>query len=273
MIIGKGLGIQKYKLKFKALPPSFHGTKLAFLTDLHGKSYGEDNSILFAFIDEEKPDFILVGGDMVVGGVTSCGKSRKASKPSVHTALNLLERLSKTHPIYHALGNHEEKLETSLFREYYEALLRFGVHFLDNEKVKLTSKKGEMLSLYGLSLERDYFPKLKRRKLPLEEMEKKIGKKEEFSILMAHSPLYFATYKDWGADLTLSGHFHGGIMRLPFLGGLLGPDFIPFPKYSGGLFSEGEKRMVVSCGLGTHTIHLRVFNPPELTIIELEVGE
>ena len=90
---------------------------------------------------------------------------------------------------------------------------------------------------------------------------------------MAHSPVYFSAYSKWGADLTLSGHLHGGIMRLPFVGGVIGPDFFIFPKYSGGLYKENNRNMIVSCGAGMHTVNLRIFNPPELTLVELRFGE
>ena len=90
---------------------------------------------------------------------------------------------------------------------------------------------------------------------------------------MAHSPIYFNTYTKWEADLTLSGHLHGGIMRLPFVGGVIGPDFFIFPKYSGGLYKDNGKSMIVSCGAGMHTVNLRIFNPPELTLVELKFGE
>lgn len=273
MIIGKGLYIKKYNLAFKNLPSSFHKTKIAFISDLHGEIYGKKNADLIALIEKERPDFIFIGGDMVVGGVDRKGKARKVSKPSMEVSLDLLEKLGKKFPLYHALGNHEEKLEKTLFKEYNEGLTKLGISLLDNEEVSIFSKQGEKISLYGLTLDKTYYPKLKRRSLKGKEVEEKIGKKDGFSILLAHSPLYFKAYHEWGADLSLSGHFHGGIMRLPLIGGILGPDFLPFPRYSGGLFSKNEKKMIVSCGLGTHTVDLRVFNPPELTVIELQAGE
>lgn len=269
MIIGKGLCIKKYELKFKNLPPSFHGKRIAFLSDLHGEVFGKENEGLLQLIHEVKPSAILIGGDMVVGGKHLSGRERKESFFSVKTSLSLIENLSASYPIYHALGNHEEKLEEGLLREYEAGLLDKGVCLLDNTRVELKSDYGERIFLYGLSLGREYYPKFKRGRLEREDVETRIGKKKGFSVLLAHSPFYFSAYKAWGADLTLSGHLHGGIMRLPFFGGVLGPDFIPFPRYSGGLYEADGKNMIVSCGLGTHTVKLRIFNPPELTIIDL----
>ena len=87
--------------------------------------------------------------------------------------------------------------------------------------------------------------------------------------MLAHNPAYFEAYASWGADLTLSGHVHGGIMRLPWLGGVLSTSLTLFPKYDGGEFRLGEKRMIVSRGLGSHTIPIRIFNPAELVAVEL----
>ena len=95
----------------------------------------------------------------------------------------------------------------------------------------------------------------------------------EYGILLAHNPAYFEAYASWGADLTLSGHVHGGIMRLPWLGGVLSTSLTLFPKYDGGEFCRGERRMIVSRGLGSHTVPIRIFNPAELVVVELVPGD
>ena len=87
---------------------------------------------------------------------------------------------------------------------------------------------------------------------------------DSFHILLAHNPDYFPRYAEWGADLVLSGHVHGGIMKLPLLGGVISPSLRLFPKYDGGLFEERNSRMILGRGLGSHTIPIRVFNPGEL---------
>lgn len=87
--------------------------------------------------------------------------------------------------------------------------------------------------------------------------------------MIAHNPEYFEAYAGWGADLTVSGHVHGGVMRLPFLGGVISPRLTLFPKYDGGMFERNGRFMVVSRGLGTHTLPIRIFNPGELIMIEL----
>ena len=86
---------------------------------------------------------------------------------------------------------------------------------------------------------------------------------------MAHNPSYVKEYVEWGADLILCGHLHGGIVRIPGLTGLITPALEWFPKYSGDLYYEGDKVIVVSKGLGTHTINLRFLNPAEVVVLHV----
>lgn len=101
------------------------------------------------------------------------------------------------------------------------------------------------------------------------ELDELLGRpsKEKFEILLAHTPKYAETYVKWGGDLIFSGHYHGGMMRLPFLGGVISPDFRLFPKYSKGQFTFGEQHLIVGAGLGEHTIPLRIWNPRELVMV------
>lgn len=95
--------------------------------------------------------------------------------------------------------------------------------------------------------------------------------KEKCNILIAHNPDYFAEYAQWGADLVLSGHVHGGIMRLPLLGGVIAPSYKIFPEYDGGVFRTGSAAMLLGRGMGSHTIPLRFFNPAELYDVQLKI--
>ena len=99
-----------------------------------------------------------------------------------------------------------------------------------------------------------------------------LGDKNEdrYTVLLAHNPDYFKKYSKWGADLTLSGHLHGGLVRFPLLGGMASPGVRFFPKYSGGVYRKNIRHLIVSRGLGTHTIPLRLFDPGELVVIDFE---
>ena len=96
-----------------------------------------------------------------------------------------------------------------------------------------------------------------------------ISDHDRFQILLAHSPLYFEQYADWGADLTLSGHFHGGTIRLPLLGGVMTPQYQFFLPWCGGEFEKDGRKMLVGRGLGTHSINIRLNNISQLLVIKL----
>ena len=146
-----------------------------------------------------------------------------------------------------------------------------GVHYISNETVCI-EKEQSTLSITGLSLPKRYFAKFYEHiELKKEDLENYIGKekKGDYEILLAHNPNYFPVYAQWGADLVLSGHVHGGVVILPFLGGVISTTFQLFPKYDFGMFQEGKSQMILSKGLAVHTIKLRLFNKPEISIIEL----
>ena len=122
------------------------------------------------------------------------------------------------------------------------------------------------VKVYGLEIDRMYYRKWKMPKMPVDYTLQKIGKAEQdcFTILLAHNPEFFDNYAKSGVDLVLSGHVHGGVARIPFFGGVISPKFRLFPKYDGGLFVKNETTMILSRGLGCHTIPVRFLNPGEL---------
>ena len=233
------------------------------ISDLHNKSYGKNNAPLIARIDSMNPDCILMTGDILTG---IPGKDEK-------NALNLVKELSDKYPVYYVNGNHETRMRIkrekygSQYDEYMEKLLNNDLYYLEN-----TSKFMEEYNIRvtGYEIPLDYYKRGRRQRLPLDEMELSVGKAvdTEFQVLLAHNPDYFDTYVKWGADLTLSGHVHGGIVKLPVLGGVISPAYRLFPKYDGGLFESFDKKMILSRGLGSHTLPLRVFNPGELILVE-----
>lgn len=253
--------IREYNCSSKKLEKDM---KIVLLSDMHNKSFGEDNRKLARAINQVCPDIILIAGDMY-----TAAKGQEAKE-----AQKLMEVLADKYPVYYGNGNHEQK--TALYpKEYgnvYQAfareLERLGVRHLVNEKVSLTSRK---IAIYGLELDREYYGKFKKKKMDKGYLEKLLGKPDSsnYNILIAHNPDYFEDYAAWGADLVVSGHIHGGLMRLPFLGGVISPAMRLFPKYDGGIFEAGNSRLVLSRGLGTHTLPIRIFNPGELVVIRL----
>lgn len=239
-------------------------TRLVLLADLHNKQYGKNNKKLVGAIDAEKPDLVLSAGDLMT--------SEKGV--SMEPAQALVRALSEKYPFYYANGNHEYRIynqpeDYGTMGERYRAFLEgLSVTQLENQNAALTERG---IRIYGLDLPKRWYKKFKTPYMEKKDLEQMLGSctEDEYSILLAHNPVYFDAYAEWGADLTLSGHVHGGVMRLPFLGGVLSTAFTLFPKYDGGLFEKDGKRMIVSRGLGAHTIPIRIFNPAELVVIDL----
>lgn len=238
--------------------------RIALVSDLHNASLGEKNQVVLNAIDREKPDVVVSAGDLVTSG--DYGKYQNA--------LALCQELVKRYPFYYGLGNHETKIRERADRygDYYqrweEDLQKIGVSMLHNQVITIPNTG---VVLYGLELPLRFFVKEKEVNCSREDIQKLVGvaDSETFNLLIGHNPEFFEAYMDWGADLVVSGHQHGGIVRIPFLGGLVSARLELFPKYDGGLFSGKNGQMIISRGLGTHTIPIRFHNPCELVIIDL----
>lgn len=253
--------IREYTCQSKALKKD--GTFI-LLSDLHNKSFGKDNQALLQAIEKQKPDGILIAGDMYTAA---------KGKDNTKTA-EFVCRLAEKYPVYYGNGNHEHKTRLfpeefgNLYQDYMDKIKKAGVVTLQNEKVHLP---GFNADIYGLEIERDYYKKFERQRMEPEYLTEELGTpdKGRFTLLIAHNPEYFPAYAAWGADLSVSGHVHGGLMRLPAAGGVISPGIQLFPKYDGGFFKEGNAVMILSRGLGTHTLPIRIFNPGELIVIHV----
>lgn len=256
--------IKNYEIHSKKIKKDSR-VRLALLADLHGLVFGTNHQTLYDAILDAGADAVLVAGDLVVGRDTR----------TYSTAASLVLRLNEKLPVFYGLGNHEyrsmRKPELKEIYLNYERLLTgTGVCFLHNESIG-TELHGNMLILHGLELPIEYYHKPNSPRLALEEMQSMIGKpaREGFHILIAHNPKYGKTYFQWGADLTVSGHYHGGVVRLSENYGLSCPQFLILPPYCCGKFEKENKTMIVSAGIGEHTIPLRIHNPRELILIDL----
>lgn len=240
--------------------------KVLFFSDMHNKQYGTDNEQLLECARKEKPDIILLGGDMIVGRIRGYNTDTVA----------FICELSKICTVYYALGNHEQRMKDEpelygdLFEKYVEEFRGYDVRFLMNETRDILGKN---IRVTGLNIPMKAYDKIKKYKdYSVNAMEQAIGKlqdEEKYNILLAHNPTYMHIYRRWNADLILSGHFHGCAVRLPKIGGIITPQLHLFPKYSGGLYNKKYEDIVVSRGLGDHTLKLRLFNIPELIVLNL----
>lgn len=248
---------------------------LIFLSDLHNRVYGEKNELLLQAIRNEKPDLILIGGDMLVG----------KEDASYDIALDFTSQLPEIAPVLYATGNHEQRMREkpeiyqAAYADYRQQLKDRGVLFLENGSCRIEAGT-VLLEISGVELPSASYKKLKKLPIQASDIAEYLHKDSVsvtedsvYRILLAHNPAYMNAYKGWGADLILSGHLHGGVMRLPGIGGVITPQAFLFPKYSGEMTKEGEQTIIVSRGLGTHTINIRLFNQPEVVSICLKRSE
>ena len=261
--------VTKYRICSQKLNGIKRKKKIIFLSDLHNRMYGEENERLLESIRNQHPDLILIGGDMLVR------KDGNSYDKTVH----FLAKLPGICPVYCANGNHEQKLKElpdkyeQSYEEYKKALTASGIHMLENasETVKLEEVP---VKLSGLEIPLGAYARFGKKELSLKEITDRIGEHgDDYQILLAHHPGYMKEYLAYGADLILGGHYHGCVVQLPGIGGVISPNFTLFPKYSGGIYQEGEQTAVVSRGLGTHSVPLRLWNWPELIVLELSGNE
>ena len=237
-----------------ALPEAFEGFKIAYVSDLHNAVFGRKNEKLLSLIRAAKPDIIAITGDLIDSRHTD-----------IDSALAFVEAAAEIAPVYYVTGNHESRLD---FDAIEPRLIAAGARVLRNEAEDI-GRGGERIRLAGIddpSFIRTGGTAEERAAAELEQLGDGGG---TFTVLLAHRPELVEVYAEYGAGLVLSGHAHGGQVRLPLLGGLYAPGQGLLPEYDSGLYSLGETQMVVSRGLGNSVAPLRVNNRPELVIVTL----
>lgn len=252
--------VKNLEVQSERLPEEFHGFKIAHLSDLHNTFYGKRNEKLIEAVRSISPDVIFYTGDMI--DKTTLEES---------SLLRLLEPLAKEFPAYYIPGNHEDDLRQSEKEKLIRKLKELDVSYLENERSSI-GRNGQELQVLGLHLPwkylRNTYDENGRLQLSADKIKRCVGSPGEgFNILLAHNPLYFKAYAEYGADLIFSGHVHGGLVRLPFIGGLLSPDRVLNPAYDKGQYEYEGHRIVVSPGLGG--VRLRFFNRPVIYAVTL----
>lgn len=256
------LQARRYTLTVPGLPEAFDGLRIAHLSDLHSARFGKNQARLADKVRLAAPDLVCFTGDMI-----------SAKDPDGAAFFELCRALGDL-PRYGVWGNHEQRsvlLDRAACRRELEGM---GVVWLDGERVWL-ERAGARVCLAGALLPRAHYkhpnaPRLDPDGAALTAM---MGAKPaETTILLTHSPLDLAGYADWGAEVVLTGHMHGGMVRLPFLGGVLSPEKRFFPRFDGGLFRQENCQMVNSRGLGLGTFPIRLFCRPEIGLIVLRAA-
>lgn len=248
--------VSRFTVSSPLLPAGFDGLKIVQLSDLHNKVFGKNNAPLLRLIEGENPDITVMTGDMISHGA-----------PNTEEFLALVKRLTEISEVYYVNGNHElSDLSEEAFEYAAETMAGYGAVCLDNDYTDIF--RGEdMIRICGLCYSAEYYRGVREYKrgwkaFMLTDMIDYLGLKEPevYTILLAHNPLDFDVHAEWGADLSFGGHVHGGLVRLPFIHGILSPERRLMPKYKEGVYNVGSSFLIASRGLGRFRIH----NPPEV---------
>lgn len=258
------LMVTHYTVTSDKIPDSFRNFKILQLSDLHSRDFGNNNGKLVEKTNTENPDIVVMTGDMV-----------NSTDTDFEEFLNFAWQISKNYDTYYVAGNHEQILIDGDRKTLTDKLNEMGIKVLDNEKAVI--KKGaDSINLYGLWFNLRYYKDSKNEYTKdvffgEEQIQSILGNvdADSYNILLTHNPLYADTYSRWGADLTLAGHIHGGMIRIPFVGGLLSPEREFFPEYDAGEYWVNGKVLIVNRGLGNGNFGIRLFNRPEISVITL----
>lgn len=248
--------------------------RFVMLSDLHDTDVTHDgNRRLLRSIESIDPDFVILAGDMITSYM----------QPSYNSdvAFDFLRELANRFTVYYGVGNHEQryKAEPERFAGKYDKLVEFvqklGIHFLSDSYI---DREEDKIRIYGFDIPIDNYRRAVKTYLPDGIINDRFGDPDDnkYNILIAHNPDFFDDYAAFGPDLVLSGHLHGGIVAIPGIGGVISPQLRLFPKYDFGTFTKGNTTMIVSRGIGWHTIPVRIFNKAEIvsvTILQDKKGE
>lgn len=242
----------------KKIPASFDGFKIVQVSDLHNAEFGYNQSKLLRAVRDASPDLIAVTGDLIDSSHTDVEKAMDFINGAIHIA-----------PIYYVTGNHEAW--THEYAKLEKRMIESGVVILKDEGTTI-KYGGDSIRLLGLNdpdftIKGDMFGE--SAAMIGTKLKGMLDGNSGYTILLSHRPELFQVYAANSIDLVLSGHAHGGQVRLPFVGGLVAPNQGFFPKYSEGVYEKNQTKMIVSRGLGNSIIPVRINNRPELVVITL----
>lgn len=245
------LQVSRYEAASEKLPESFDGFTIVQLSDLHGAQFGSDGTALAEKVRELEPDMIALTGDFVT------------DEGDLDAVRQLVSELSEICPVYFVSGNHE--FGSGLAQKVRQIMTDAGVKYLSNEFVSID--RGEDSIILGgvedLLAYADMIdpPELARRMNEADPA--------AFKVLLGHRNYWMEEYPDLPVDLILSGHAHGGLVRIPGVGGVIGTDRSLFPDYDAGEYDNGAYTLIVSRGLGNSVPVPRLLNRPEIVVVTL----
>jgi len=251
----------EFELEYANLPDAFDGFRIVLLADQHGAELGDNNKRLVEAVRAAKPDIITIAGDLIdrfqVG---------KPVERQLEVAEGLVAQLVEIAPVYYVTGNHE--WDSGMVRPLLAMLEESDVDVLQNQYRRIMVGD-DMIILAGID-----DPNGPADMVKPDEFIERVHDREDvdFLVVLYHRNYSLERYSRLGVDLVLSGHAHGGMVRLPFTDGLIGPQYEVFPTYTSGVYTSGATNMVVSRGLGNHFGWTRFLNNPQVVVLELRVA-
>ena len=235
-------------VKSQRLPEAFEDLRITLLTDIHGKAFGKDSEKLIAAVAQAQPDLIAISGDIV---------DRYSTTDNLRPLLTGLVELA---PVFYVTGNHEWDRDDT--EQVLDIIRVCGVSVLRNEFVTM-EQDGQTMVIAGAEDPNGYAEQTTPEQL-MEDIRSRLG--DPYILMLYHRNNSLELWTQLEADLVLAGHGHGGVIRLPVVGGLLGVDRKLFPKDCEGLYHDGRTTLAVSCGLAG----VRLWNRPHLPTLILE---
>lgn len=250
------LQINNYSITNNNFPVEFNNYKIVQISDFHNTKSKRLAKDLVKEIKNQKPDIIVLTGDLI-----------DANKEHMDISIDFIKEINNTAPIYFVTGNHEASIND--YSELKNKLEENNVTILDNES-QVIKKKSSEINIIGIS-----DPTMKHSHYETDEniiefeLDSIDYNKDNYTILLSHRPELFEIYVDNDINLVLTGHAHGGQIRIPFIGGLIAPNQGLFPKYTNGKIEQDDTTMIVSRGIGNSILPFRINNRPELVLITL----
>ena len=252
----RAISTKTYQVKTTLLKEQ-KSIRIVLISDLHSTIYGKDQSILINKVKDNNPDLIVLSGDIFDDVV-----------PMTGTQL-FLSGISGIAPVFYVTGNHEYWSHN--IQSIRDELASYGVIIL-SDTYTIIEINDIKIVLAGIEDpdKKNYETADYNQKDSMEKAFRELDEIKLYKILIAHRPELIENYKLYSFDLVLSGHTHGGQVRLPLVNGLYAPDQGLFPKYAGGIYTHGNLTHIISRGLSINPRLPRIFNPPELVIVIIE---
>lgn len=237
--------------------------RIVHLTDLHSWEFGEQNQELVQMVTEQEPDLILMTGDML-----------DKTDEDAHVACELIEKLVDIAPVYYGYGNHEKAWEKENGKLLEAELTDAGATVLDcaYADIEVNGQKLRIGGYHGYYRRPHMLQSTDEQQNAENQFFDEFENTDQYKILLCHIP---TAWLDWGmiddqpVDLVLTGHYHGGQVRLPFIGGLIAPYVGWFPEYAEGMYEGETATAILSTGLGSSPGIPRINNPPQMVVVDL----